>query len=31
VLISVNEALDAMWIFLDGIEESREKLAAIAE
>ncbi|HCG91900.1 MAG TPA: pyrroloquinoline quinone biosynthesis protein PqqC [Dehalococcoidia bacterium] len=31
VLISVNEALDAMWMFLDGIEESREKLTAIAD
>tara|TARA_A100001037_G_C15152647_1_gene640547 strand:+ start:6468 stop:7148 length:681 start_codon:yes stop_codon:yes gene_type:complete len=31
VLISVNQALDAMWAFLDGVDEARHQLAAAAD
>ena len=31
ILISVNQALDAMWTFLDGVDEARNQLAAVAD
>ena len=31
ILGSVNQALDAMWTFLDGVDEARNKLAAAAD